>query len=112
MTSRILPAIVCAALLCSVAPCWSLQTVTLPQPNDASSPYQSMDNPGQSNFSNDQGTTTDNSLGRFHFSMSSDQGSPNDPGYYYRPGGSSRAGYGTTNVPGSEFYNQSYPFPH
>ena len=86
MTSRIIPSVACAALLCSAAPCWSLETVTLPQPNDTSAPYQGMDNSGQNNFSNDQGSTTDNSLGHFHFSMSSDQGSPYDPGYYYRPG--------------------------
>jgi hypothetical protein len=54
-------------------------------------------------------------LGSFHFSMSSGSGfagGANDPGYYYRPGSSSPAGYGTSNVPGSEFYNSGYPFPH
>ena len=112
MASRLSSTIACAVLLLSTAPVWALQTITLPQPNDSSTPYQSSDNAGQNTFSNDQGSTTDNSLGRFHFSMSSNPGFANDPGYYYRPGGSSPAGYGTSNVPGSEFYNSGSPFPH
>jgi hypothetical protein len=93
--------------------------VTLPQPaDDGSSPYQSSSSPAQSTFSNDQSGTTDSSLGHFHFNMSSgsgfagDQGFANNPGYYYRPDGSSSAGYGTSNQPGSEFFNSGYPFPH
>ncbi|HEY2446452.1 MAG TPA: hypothetical protein VGI20_12020 [Rhizomicrobium sp.] len=111
MASRILPAI-SAALLLAAAPAWAMQTVTLPQPSDASEPYQSPDNPGPNNFSTNHDNTTDSALGHFHFSASSDPGSPYSPGYYYRSGGSSPAGYGTSNAPGSEFYNLGTPFPH
>jgi hypothetical protein len=107
-----------AAFLLSSLPGLALQTVTLPQTNpDGTTAYQDPDAQGQSKFSTDQqGDMKVDGLGSFHFSVSGGDGwntdNPGTPGYYYRPGSSSQAGYGNPNVPGSEFYNSGYPFPH
>lgn len=104
----------CTALFVSCHPGLALETVTLPQGADGYTPFQDPDSQAQNHLSTDkQGDTTTNGLGSFHFSMSSGAGWPNDPGgYYYRPGASSSAGYGSATVPGSEFYNNGYSFPH
>jgi len=113
MKSRVLLAAACAALFASAIPGLAIETVTMPQNPDGTSPFQDPDAQAQSKFSTDQqGDTKVDGLGSFHFNMSSGSGYPNDPGYYYRPGSSSSAGYGTATVPGSEFYNSGYPFPH
>jgi hypothetical protein len=100
-------------LLLSSGPGMAIETVTLPQNSDGTTDFQNPDGQTQDKYSTDQSDSkkTD-SLGSFHFSASSGNGWPNDPGYYYRPGSSSAAGYGSANVPGSEFYNSGYPFPH
>ena len=101
------------ALLMSSVPGMAIETVTLPQNSDGTTDFQNPDGQTQDKYSTDQsGSKKPDSLGSFHFSMSSGPGWPNDPGYYYRPGSSSPAGYGSANVPGSEFYNSGYPFPH
>jgi hypothetical protein len=105
------------ALFLSSLPGFAIETVTLPQTNpDGSSSYQDPDAQAQSKFSTDQdGNMKVDGLGAFHFSVSQGSGfagDPNSPGYYYRPGTSSQAGYGAANTPGSEFYNSGYPFPH
>ena len=112
----------CALLILSSSPGWAIQTVTLPQNSDGTTNFQdpdaqaSPDGQPQSRFSTDQNGNMDaGALGKFHFSMSSSPGyagNPGDPGYYYRPGSGSSAGYGNANQPGSEFYNSGYPFPH
>jgi hypothetical protein len=117
MKSRLsLAAVASAALLLSSVPGWAIQTITLPQNSDGTTNFQDPDAQAQSKFSTDQnGNMKVEGLGNFHFSMQSQSGlvgGPNDPGYYYRPGSSSPAGYGAANVPGSEFYNSGYPFPH
>lgn len=122
MKSRLpLAAAACAALFVSAVPCLAIETVTLPQNSDGSTNFQNPDANGaaQDKFSMDQnGNMTVPGLGKFHFSAQSSDGWQagtgwaSDPGYYYHPGSSSPAGYGTANVPGSEFYNSGYPFPH
>jgi hypothetical protein len=101
------------ALLMSSLPGIAIETVTLPQNSDGTTDFQNPDSQMPDKFSTDRSDSkkTDN-LGSFHFSMSSGSGWPNDPGDTYRPGSSSPAGYGSANVPGSEFYNSGYPFPH
>ncbi len=111
MTSRITLA-AAAALFLSTAPGSAIETVTVPQNPDGTPQFQDPDTQAQSRFSTDQNGTKVDGLGSFHFSMSSGPGYPNDPGYYYRPGSSSSAGYGTANVPGSEFYNSGTFPPH
>jgi len=105
-----------AAFLLSSLPGLAIETVTIPQPNGDGTPsYQDPDAQAQSKFStDDQGNTKVDGLGSFHFSVSGGDGwnNSNVPGYYYRPGYSSQAGYGSGNTPGSEFYNSGYPFPH
>ena len=103
-----------AALLLSSLPGLAIETVTVPQPSaDGIPSYQDPDAPAQSKFSTDQqGDMKVDGLGTFHFSASADQGWAPTSGYYYQPGASSHAGYGTNNTPGSEFYNSGYPFPH
>lgn len=103
-----------AALFLSTLPGLAIETVTMPQLNSDGTPvYQDPDAQAQSKFSSDQQNDTKvDGLGSFHFSVNSNQGWPGSSGYYYRPGYSSQAGYGTNNAPGSEFYNSGYPFPH
>lgn len=125
MKSRLsLAAAAVAALFLSSIPGWAIQTVTLPQNSDGTTNFQDPDAQtpgaqGQDKFSTDQnGNMSIPGLGKFHFSAQSGDGwgaGPgwaNDPGYSYRPGTSSPAGYGTSNMPGSEFYNSGYPYPH
>jgi hypothetical protein len=101
------------ALLMSSLPGMAIETVMLPQNSDGTTDFQNRDGQTQDSYSADQSSSkkTD-SLGSFHFSMSSGAGWLNDPGYTSRPGSSSPAGYGSAIVPGSEFYSSGYPFPH
>ncbi|HEY3639017.1 MAG TPA: hypothetical protein VGK90_12785 [Rhizomicrobium sp.] len=109
-----------AAFLLSSLSGFAIETVTVPQTNpdgtmayQGATPDQDPFAEPQSKFSNDQqGGVKVDGLGSFHFNVSSGQGWPANSGYYYQPGASSRAGYGTDNTPGSEFYNSGYPFPH
>lgn len=102
-----------AALLLSCLPVLALQTVTLPPDSDGYIPFENPDAQPQDKLSTDKsGETKIDGLGSFHFSVTRESGWPGDPGYYYRPGSSSPAGYGTANVPGSEFYSSGYPFSH
>jgi hypothetical protein len=109
-----------AALLLSSLPVLAIETVTLPQNSDGTTNWQNPDaqatpdSQSKTGFSSDQqGDMKVDGLGTFHFSVSGGDGSnSNDPGYFYRPGYSSQAGYGANNAPGSEFYNSGYPFPH
>jgi hypothetical protein len=117
MYSRLILAAAAGAVVAlSSLPSLAIQTVTLPQNSDGTTPYQDPDAQAQSKFSTDQnGNTNMGGLGSFHFSVSGGDGwnsNPGTPGYYYQPGYSSQAGYGNPNTPGSEFYNSGYPFGH
>lgn len=110
---KVLVSAAAAAWLLSCVPVFALQTVTLPPDSDGYVPFENPDAQPQDKLSNDQaGDMKVDGLGSFHFGVTRDSGWPGDPGYYYRPGSSSPPGYGTSNVPGSEFYNSGYPFPH
>ena len=104
-----------AAWILFCLPGFALETVTIPQPNNDGSPsYQDPDAQNQSKFSTDQqGNMKVDGLGSFHFSVSSGDGwNSNMPGNYYHSNAASQPGYGTSNAPGSEFYNSGFPFPH
>jgi hypothetical protein len=110
---KVLVSAAAAALFLSCLPVYALQTVTLPPDKDGYTPFQDPDAQSPDLLPTDkQDQAKHDGLGSFHFSVTQNPGWPNDPGYYYRPGSSSPAGYGTSNVPGSEFYTSGYPYPH
>ena len=97
----------------SAVPATALQQVLLPQPDDSMTSAQDPNAAAQDQFST--GGQTDSktdSLGTFHFSVTSGSEWPGDSYRSYRPQTSAHDAYGSASTPGSEFSNFNYPFPH
>jgi hypothetical protein len=108
---RLTFAFVVAAVFAAAAPAAALQSITLPQPGDnATSPQDP--NAAQDQFSSGQNDGKRNSLGSFHFGVTSGSQWPDDPWRSYRPQTSTPDAYGNASTPGSEFSNSGYLFPH
>ncbi len=99
-----------AAFLLAAAPCFALETVTLPQTNTDGTP-QDTDATATANpsgFTSSQDKQDQGLLSQFHFSVSSQQGFFDQPNSWTTDQNSqstSSAGYFDPNKPGSEFYN-------
>jgi hypothetical protein len=111
MRSRILFGAFVTAALLSSASAIALQQVLLPQPGDGTTNAQDPNNPSQDKFSTGQSDVKTDSLGSFHFSVTSGSDWPGDQYRYYRPQTSTPDAYGSASTPGSEFSNFGYPFP-
>ena len=111
MRSRMVIGATLAAALMSVAPATALQQVILPQSGNDATNTQPTDSANQNPFSADQSENKTNSLGTFHFNVTSGSDWPGDPYRTYRPQTSTPDAYGSAATPGSEFSN-SYLFPH
>ena len=111
MRAKLVFGALAAAFLLSTAPATALQQVILPQPGDGTS-SQNPDSATQDQFSTEQSDGKTNSLGSFHFGVTSGSDWPGDPYRFYRPQTSTPDAYGSASMPGSEFSNSGYPFPH
>ena len=112
MRSKLLMGVCVAGALISTAPAFALQQVILPLPDDSTTNAQDPNTPAQDPFSTRESDGKTNSLGSFHFGVTSGSEWPNDTGRYYRPQSSTPDAYGSASMPGSEFSNSGYPFPH
>ena len=101
---------VLAVVLAAAAPAMALQSMTLPQSGDPTTNVQ--DPNKQDQFSTGQNDSNSNSLGSFHFHVTSGSDWPGDADRFYRPQPSTPDAYGSANTPGSEFSNSGYLFPH
>lgn len=111
MRSALLSSVVLVATVFAV-PATALQSITLPQPGDNTTNYQDPNNPSQDQFSTGQSDGKTNSLGSFHFNVTSGSDWPGDSYRYYHPQNSTPDAYGNASTPGSEFSNSGYLFPH
>ena len=96
----------------SAAPGMALQSVTLPLPGDNTTNYRDPNNPSQDQFSTGQSDAKTDSLGSFHFHVTSGSDWPGDSYRSYHPQNSTPDAYGNAATPGSEFSNSGTLFPH
>ena len=111
MRSSLFVVALMAAAIVSTLPAMALQQVILPQPGDSTTNSQDPNNPSPDQISTRQSDEKTNSLGSFHFTVTSGSEWPNDS-WHYRPRPSTPDAYGSASTPGSEFSNFGYPFPH
>jgi hypothetical protein len=94
------------------APAMALQSVTLPQPPVGTTNYQNPDSAFPDQFSSGQSDDKTNSLGSFHFNVTSGSDWPGDPYRFNRPQNSTPDAYGNASTPGSEFSTSNTFYPH